>query len=44
MTSDGKTGGSVLDVTINEVDQRTALCLGSSKEVQRFNEMVCMVE
>jgi sedoheptulose-bisphosphatase len=42
-TSDGKTGGSVLDVKINEVDQRTPLCIGSSNEVDRFNEMVCMI-
>lgn len=37
-TSDGVTGGSVLDVQINAVDQRTALCIGSAKEVERFNE------
>jgi len=43
-TSDGVSGGSVLDVQINQVDQRTALCIGSSKEVDRFNEMICMVE
>merc|ERR1712139_170467 len=42
-TSDGTSGGSVLDVTINEVDQRTALCIGSSNEVDRFNEMLCMI-
>jgi sedoheptulose-bisphosphatase len=42
-TSDGVTGGSVLDVKINKVDQRTALCIGSSKEVDRFNEMCCGV-
>merc|ERR550537_1293907 len=41
-TSDGVSGKSVLDVKINEVDQRTALCIGSSNEVDRFNEMVCM--
>ncbi|EEC51481.1 seduheptulose bisphosphatase [Phaeodactylum tricornutum CCAP 1055/1] len=40
-TSDGVTGGSILDVQINSVDQRTALCLGSSDEVNRFNEFVC---
>jgi len=39
-TSDGTTGGSILDVKINTVDQRTALCIGSSKEVDRFNSMV----
>merc|ERR1719454_1005997 len=43
-TSDGVSGGSVLDVQINQVDQRTALRIGSSKEVDRFNEMICMVE
>jgi sedoheptulose-bisphosphatase len=43
-TSDGVTGQSILDVQINSVDQRTALCLGSSNEVDRFNEMICMVE
>jgi len=43
-TSDGVTGGSVLDVVINAVDQRTALCIGSSNEVDRFNEMICMIE
>merc|ERR1719230_1584623 len=42
-TSDGVSGGSVLDVTINQVDQRTALCIGSSNEVDRFNEMICMI-
>jgi len=40
-TSDGVTGGSVLDVQINAVDQRTALCLGSANEVDRFNSMCC---
>ena len=39
-TSDGVTGGSVLDVQINAVDQRTALCIGSAKEVERFNATV----
>jgi len=39
-TSDGVTGGSVLDVVINAVDQRTALCIGSANEVDRFNEYV----
>lgn len=37
LTSDGVTGGSILDVQINAVDQRTALCLGSANEVKRFN-------
>ena len=39
-TSDGVTGGSILDVQIDGVDQRTALCIGSANEVDRFNEMV----
>ena len=39
-TSDGVTGGSILDVQINQVDQRTALCLGSANEVDRFNDLV----
>ena len=39
-TSDGITGGSILDVEIESVDQRTALCLGSATEVDRFNQMV----
>jgi len=43
-TSDGVTGGSVLDVPITAVDQRTALCIGSSNEVDRFNSMICMIE
>jgi len=37
-TSDGVTGNSVLDVKIEAVDQRTALCIGSANEVDRFNE------
>jgi sedoheptulose-bisphosphatase len=40
MTSDGKTGGSILDVQITAVDQRTALCVGSANEVKRFNGML----
>eukprot|EP00929_Paragymnodinium_shiwhaense_P044008 TRINITY_DN2257_c0_g1_i7.p1 TRINITY_DN2257_c0_g1~~TRINITY_DN2257_c0_g1_i7.p1 ORF type:complete len:429 (+),score=117.01 TRINITY_DN2257_c0_g1_i7:63-1349(+) len=39
-TSDGVTGGSILDVKINAVDQRCALAIGSAKEVDRFNEFV----
>jgi sedoheptulose-bisphosphatase len=39
-TSDGVSGGSVLDVKINTVDQRTPLCIGSANEVDRFNKMV----
>ena len=38
--SDGVTGGSVLDVRITGIDQRTALCIGSKSEVDRFNTMV----
>jgi sedoheptulose-bisphosphatase len=36
-TSDGITGGSILDIQISSVDQRTPLCLGSANEVDRFN-------
>lgn len=39
-SSDAVTGMSILDVPITSVDQRTALCLGSAKEVDRFNEFV----
>jgi len=39
-TSDGVSGNSVLDLEITGIDQRTALCIGSAKEVDRFNEMV----
>jgi len=39
-TSDGVTGGSILDVKIESVDQRTPLCLGSANEVDRFNDWV----
>merc|ERR1712125_8794 len=39
-TSDGVTGGSILDVEINAVDQRCALAIGSANEVDKFNEMV----
>ena len=39
-TSDGVSGGSVLDVQINAVDQRTPLCIGSANEVDRFNATV----
>ena len=35
-TSEGVTGGSVLDVEITGIDQRTALCIGSAAEVDRF--------
>merc|ERR1719182_7699 len=43
-SSDGITGGSVLDVQITGIDQRTPLCIGSAKEVERFNEMVLKTE
>jgi len=39
-SSDGVSGGSILDVQINTVDQRTALCIGSANEVDRFNDWV----
>lgn len=39
-SSDGVSGGSILDVVINGVDQRTALCIGASNEVDRFNEYI----
>jgi len=39
-TSDGVSGGSVLDVKITAVDQRTPLAIGSANEVDRFNELV----
>merc|ERR1719331_1069889 len=39
-TSNGINGGSILDLTINGIDQRTPLCIGSAKEVDRFNEVV----
>lgn len=42
-SSDGVTGGSVLDVQITGIDQRTPLCIGSAKEVDRFNTMVLKV-
>jgi len=39
-TSDGVSGGSILDVAIQGIDQRTPLCIGSADEVDRFNEVV----
>jgi len=39
-TSDGVTGGSILDTVIESVDQRCALAIGSANEVDRFNEYV----
>ena len=43
-TSDGVTGGSILDVPIIAADQRTALCIGSANEVERFNNMLCLTK
>ena len=37
-TSDGITGGSILDVKITAVDQRTPLCIGSANSVDEFNQ------
>ena len=34
-TSDGVSGGSLLDVKITHMDQRTPLCLGSMREVSK---------
>merc|ERR1719472_689073 len=39
-TSDGVSGGSILDIKIEGIDQRTPLCIGSSEEVDRFNEVL----
>jgi sedoheptulose-bisphosphatase len=39
-TSNGVDGASILDTKIEGIDQRTPLCIGSAKEVERFNEMV----
>jgi len=39
-TSNGVDGASILDTKITGIDQRTPLCIGSAKEVERFNEMV----
>lgn len=44
LSSDGVSGCSLLDVEIESIDQRTALCLGSANEVSRFNEMVLGIE
>merc|ERR1712118_135752 len=40
LTSNGIDGASILDTQITGIDQRTPLCIGSSKEVDRFNEVV----
>merc|ERR1719408_314496 len=39
-TSDGVTGKSILDTEITGIDQRTPLCIGSAKEVERFNDVL----
>jgi len=39
-TSNGIDGASILDTEITGIDQRTALCIGSANEVDRFNDMV----
>ena len=39
-TSDGVSGGSILDVKITGIDQRTPLCIGSANEVDRFNTLL----
>jgi sedoheptulose-bisphosphatase len=39
-SSNGIDGGSLLDVPITGIDQRTPCAMGSSKEVDRFNAMV----
>merc|ERR1719443_1790610 len=39
-TSNAISGGSILDIQIDGIDQRTPLCIGSAKEVERFNEML----
>ncbi len=43
-TSDGVSGGSILDVQITGIDQRTPLCIGSANEVDRFNELLGLTE
>jgi len=39
-SSNGIDGGSLLDVKITGIDQRTGCAMGSAKEVDRFNDMV----
>lgn len=39
-TSNGIDGKSILDTKITGIDQRTPLCIGSAREVERFNEML----
>ena len=39
-SSDAVSGGSILDVVIHGIDQRTSLAIGSAEEVERFNDLV----
>lgn len=39
-SSDAVHGGSILDVKIEGIDQRTSLAIGSAEEVDRFNDFV----
>ena len=39
-SSDAVEGGSILDVTIEGIDQRTSLAIGSADEVDRFTDLV----
>ena len=39
-SSDAVSGGSILDVRIDGIDQRTSIAIGSADEVDRFNELV----
>jgi sedoheptulose-bisphosphatase len=43
-TSDGVTGLSCLDIRIDGIDQRTACCMGSSFEVERFNSLCLAIK
>mmetsp|Transcript_22658 Transcript_22658/g.53621 ORF Transcript_22658/g.53621 Transcript_22658/m.53621 type:complete len:421 (+) Transcript_22658:70-1332(+) len=43
MTSDGVSSGSILDVKITSVDQRTAFVCGSANEVKRFQEYLGLI-
>ena len=39
-SSDAVTGGSILDLRIEGIDQRTSIAIGSEEEVDRFNALV----
>jgi sedoheptulose-bisphosphatase len=39
-SSDAVTGGSILDMKIDGIDQRTSIAIGSAEEVDRFNNLV----